>query len=236
MIYRSIGIMKDKKTLLWIYKYSKEQLPFVGIIVVLRTALTILGVYFALMSKGVIDAATRGEREQLIQLGCFLILIILTQIIIKFIGNSLEEKIRAKLEIKFKSQLFSNIMRKDYGKITTYHSGDLLTRLSSDVSIVSNGVIDLLPSVVAMIAGLLTAFFALVAMDRTFAFVFVFGGAVLFVTISFFRKFLKRLHKRVQETDGKVRSFFQESILSLLMIKVFNVEEQINKKSEDLQT
>ena len=42
----------------------------------------------------------------------------------------------------------------------------------------------------------------------------------------FFRGKLKNLHKRVQETDGTVRSFFQETIESILVVKTFGVEEQ----------
>ena len=57
--------MKDKKTLFWLYKSSRKQIPFVILIVILRTAMTMLGVAFALLSKGVIDAATAGDKEEL---------------------------------------------------------------------------------------------------------------------------------------------------------------------------
>ena len=50
-----------------------------------------------------------------------------------------------------------------------------------------------------------------------------------------FRGKLKKLHKEVQETDGKTRSFFQEAIESLLVVKTFGVEEQFNEKGEQLQ-
>ena len=227
--------MKDKKTLLWLFESSKTQLPFVFLIVLLRCAMTVLGVVFALSSKGVIDAASKGDENGLMLRAAMLIFIILVQLVIKFIGNALEERVRAKLEIKFKSELFLSALKKDYSKITSYHSGDILTRLSSDVSIVSDGIITLLPSVISMIVGLICAFVALVSLDKLFAFVFLGGGIILLLVISFFRRIMKNLHKGVQETDSKVRSFFQESILSLLMIKVFSIEKYMNEKSSELQ-
>lgn len=227
--------MKDKETLIWLYKGSKRQIPFIALIVVLRTLMTVLSVVFALSSKGVIDAAISMDKNELLFRALMLVSIIVAQLIIKFIGNLIEERVYAKLEIGFKTKLYSNILRKDYEKITAHHSGDLLTRLSSDVVVVANGIISLVPSVVAMVAGVLTAFFALVALDKTFAIVFLLGGVILLIVISLFRKLLKNMHKRVQETDSEVRSFFQESIMSLLMIKVFSIEDQMDKYSEELQ-
>ena len=46
---------------------------------------------------------------------------------------------------------------------------------------------------------------------------------------------LKVLHKRAQETDGKVRSFMQECIENLLAVKVFSVNGKIENRSNKLQ-
>lgn len=227
--------MKDKKTLLWIFKGSKSQLPYVFVIAMLRTLLTVLGVYFALSSKGVIDAASRKDRSEIIFASLLLVGIILVQLIIKLIGNALEERIRGRMEISFKSKLFKSILKKDYSKITAYHSGDLLTRIGSDINVVTEGVVSLLPGVMATIVGLVCAFFGLVSLDSTFAYIFLVGGLLLLLAISLFRTLMKNLHKAVQESYSKVRSFFQEAILSLLMIKVFSIEDYMGEKGDELQ-
>lgn len=226
---------KDRETLLWIYKGSKSELARVFAVIAARTLLTVLGVYFAVSSKGVIDAAESGSKKTLVLKSAMLVLIILAQILIKFFGNSVEEKVKARLEMNFKSKLFSSVLKKDYSRITAYHSGDLLSRLSSDITVISDGIINLLPGVFSMVAGLLCAFFALVALDKTFALVFLGGGIILMAVISLFRKFLKNMHKRVQETDSKVCSFFQEAVLSLLMVKVFSVEDKMCQRGKTLQ-
>ena len=227
--------MKDKKTLLWIFKGSRTQLPYVFVVAVLRTLLTVLGVYFALSSKGVIDAASRKDRSGLISAALLLVGIILVQLFTKLIGNALEERIRARMEISFKSNLFKAILKKDYSEITAYHSGDLLTRIGSDITVVTEGVVSLLPGVMATIVGLICAFFGLVSLDRTFAYIFLIGGLLFLLIISLFRPLMKNLHKSVQESYSKVRSFFQETILSLLMVKVFSIEDYMGEKGDELQ-
>ena len=64
---------------------------------------------------------------------------------------------------------------------------------------------------------------------------FIAAGIVMSVIAVFFRGKLKNLSKQVQETDGKVRSFFQEAIESMLVVKTFGLEKQFDKKGNILQ-
>lgn len=227
--------MKDKQTLKWLYSHSKAQIFSILLSSVLRCALAILGVIFALSSKSVIDAAVNHDLHGLVVGAVKLISIIIVQIAIRLVGQAFEAHISAKLQIRFRNRIFTSILKKDYSIITSYHSGDLLTRLNNDISIISNGIISLIPSVTALIVGLIYALYALIRLDKNFAFIFLFGGILLLVVISAFRKLMKSLHKRVQETEAKTRSFFQESLGSILMIKVFGIEDKISQTARSLQ-
>ena len=48
-----------------------------------------------------------------------------------------------------------------------------------------------------------------------------------------FRRVLKRLHKRMQESDGKLRVFLQERIGSLMIIKAFGAEDQTAREAAE---
>lgn len=227
--------MKDKNTLRWLINGAKPQLPLIFVLTVARCALTILGVLFALTSKNVIDAAVAHDKAALYQSALKLLAIIASQIAIRLAGQSIEVKSTAKLQILFKSHLFDAIMKKDYSSITAYHSGDLLTRLSNDINVITSGIMALVPGIIGLLTGLVYALFTLIKLDRNFAFIFLFGGLILLTVISCFRKVTKRLHKRVQETEAATRSFFQESLGSILMVKVFGIEKTISDKSGALQ-
>lgn len=227
--------MKDKNTLKWLYGSSKSQLPLVVLLVIMRCATTILGVSFALTSKLVIDAAVAQSIRDLKVSALKLLLIIAAQIAIKLVGQSLEVVTTAKLQMKLRGQLFSAILKRDYSAAVSYHSGDLMTRLSNDTSVVSSGTISLIPSVLALITGLLYALYSLTRLDRSFAFVFLGGGIVLLLVISSFRGVMKKLHKRVQETEARIRSFLQEALESLIMVKVFGIEDTVSQNADNLQ-
>ncbi|MBE7023025.1 MAG: ABC transporter ATP-binding protein [Clostridia bacterium] len=227
--------MKDRSTLKWIYNQSKAQLPVIVLLAVFRCTITVLGVVFALYSKTVIDAAVSKDFDGLVRAAVSLAGIIVLQIILRLIGQAVEAHIGAKLILRLRNNIFTSILKKDYSAATSYHSGDILTRINHDTSIVSNGIMSLVPSVMALLVGLVYALYSLTRLDRNFAFIFLFGGILLLLVISAFRKVLKRTHKRVQETEAKVRSFFQESLGSLLMIKVFGIEQKMSQRAASLQ-
>ncbi len=227
--------MKDKATLKWIYSNSRPQIPAIILLAVMRCSLTVLGVVFALTSKWVIDAAQAGDFNGLVKAGVKLLVIILSQIIIRLAGQAVEAHIGARLRLRLRNKLFTSILKKDYQKATAYHSGDILARLNDDISVVSGGILSLIPSVLALLVGLVYALYSLTVLDRNFAFIFLFGGILLLIVITAFRKILKGTHRRVQETESKVRAFLQESLGSLLMIKVFGIENKISDKASELQ-
>ncbi len=227
--------MKDSKALKWILKSSKKQLPAVFLLICANALLSFLGVVFAFKCSSVIDCAVSRDRVGLISSLLFLLLLIAIQILMRIVCQNISVRVTAKSEITFKSQLFSNILRKDYSKITAFHSGELMTRLTSDISIVSDGIISLAPSLVSMVTRLIFSAAALIMLDPSFAFVFLVAGVLILLATSLFKGFLKKLHKLVQETDGRLRSFLQESLGGILMIKVFGIEDKIDQEAGNYQ-
>ena len=106
--------MKDKTALKWIWNNSRQELPGLVLLTVSNALYSVCGVSMAVFAKLIIDAAQKGEKTTLIKNAVWLLLVIIAQIILKLTGKSLEIRISGKLEIKYKTALFSNIMKKDY--------------------------------------------------------------------------------------------------------------------------
>ena len=59
------------------------------------------------------------------------------------------------------------------------------------------------------------------------------AGALIAIVSRVFRKKLKIYHKQAQSADGKVRSFMQERLSSLIVVKSFTQEKQTEKMSAE---
>ena len=227
--------MSNKKALKWIMNISKKQKIKMLVLIISNALFSVLSILFAFAIKGVIDGAVDGNKNGFIFYSVFIFGIVILQFFFRLLINGLSEHIRGRLVIEYKSRIFSGILKKKYDKIDTYHSGELMNRLTSDVNVVSDGVAGILPTVVSAVTRLLCAVTALVILDWVFAVAFTVAGMLVFFVITLLRGKLKSLHKSAQETEGKSRSFMQECIENLLAVKVFAKSDRIESQSDELQ-
>ena len=238
--------MTNSNSLGWIIKNSKKQIPRIIILSMSNMILALVTTALALVSKYAIDAAQKAAnatndamfahyRNWIIIYGIVILAIIAGRLLLRVYAQSLTIKVQARLEMNMRSKLFNSIMMKKYDKINLFHSGELMNRMTSDINIVTDGITNIVPNLLYFITQFVGAFVVLIIFDWKFTMVFIVAGVVISGVTLIFRGKLKKLHKEVQETDGKTRSFFQEAIESLLVVKTFGVEEQFNKKGEQLQ-
>lgn len=226
---------KDFSALKWIINTAKGSWIFVFIYALLSAALAYFGILTAYGTKDVVNGATSNDAALLKRGAIYLLILVVVQILLKIFNGNMYERSRARIEIKIRTRVFESIMKKDYAAISAHHSGDLLNRLTSDVQTICDGVTGLVPHIVSLLTKMISAVVIIAGLDWIFAAIFLAGGALIALISLFFRKYLKNIHKEAQSADGKVRSFFQESLASLLVIKVFNAYKQISEKAHLLQ-
>lgn len=227
--------MQQNKPLKWIFEKSKKQTTNIVLLIFANAFFAVLSVLFAFAIKGILDGAQYGNGNKITSYSVMIFAVVILQFIFRLIVNGLSERVRGKLEMEYKTSVFSAILKKKQDKISLYHSGELMNRLTNDVSVVSDGVSTILPTVVSACTRLICAVVALILLDWIFAAAFVIAGLLVFTVITLLKGKLKNLHKRVQETDGKTRSFMQECIEHLLAVKSFSIDTKIENKASELQ-
>ncbi len=226
----------DSEIIKWLCRICKKQIPMLVLLIFLNAVYGVTSVFFANFSKKIIDGATEFQNMNIVvKYAAALLGLVIFQMLMAIIKNSLSERVCARLDIILKRYLLDTVMKKNYSKITEYHSGDLQNRMFNDVSVVSDGFTTIIPQAVYFGTKLLSSLLYLIIIDKIFALVFAVGGLLVFITTQALRKMMKSLHKRVQETEGKTRSFIQEIITNLLVIKAFSVEDKIDSNTDKLQ-
>lgn len=227
--------MKDTKTLKWIHKNCGKQIVGSAALIALNAYVGICTTLFAVYSKTVLDAAQNGDSKGLLKNAFVFLILIATQMVSRVAASVIEAVCQGKAEIALKTFVFSGLLYGDYAEVKKRHSGDIMTRLTADVSVVSDNYIHILPTAASYIVRIISSVAVLLTLDKNFAIIFIICGAVLSVCAVFMRKPLKEMHRKVQERDGKVRSFMQEMTENLFAVKVFGIEEKVIKRSKRLQ-
>ena len=226
----------DKKTTLWILKNAKPQLLSIVLLAVLNGLSAYAGVAMAQLARHIVDSAAYDKDVNMVIFYALLLVgLTAAQIIISVSLRVTSFNVNTKMEIGIKSRLFDTMIRKDYAKVTSFHTGELMNRITSDVLVITNAVVNIVPNVTFFLVKLIGILLILFSIDWRFAIVFVIGAVVVMTFMLIFKGKLKNLHKRAQESDGKTRSFMQESLASLLVIKVFNKYKRISGEADKLQ-
>lgn len=215
-----------KNVLGWLWQVSGVYKICVLILFVVQVIFGVCGVVSAMLFRGLIDFAVGGEKTNFFQIGFLLAGLFLGEDLLGVVKSFLYEWTRASLENGLKSRLFSCLLHKDYSTVTAVHSGEWLSRLTSDTVVVAGGIVDILPSLGRMTARLIGALVALLLIQPAFFYILVPTGVVMIVLTASLRKVLKHLHKKIQEANANVLSFLQERLESLMILRVFAMERQ----------
>ncbi len=216
----------------WILKRIRKRIPAMVLLVALCIANALLGVSFALGSRGVIDGAVSGDKDAFIRACIMQMLIILGILTTLTINRHMKERLTMDLERDWKRQLLGGLLHGDYAGVSQYHSGELLNRLNNDVRILDSGIVTIVPSLASMITRLISAIAVLIAIEPMFTLVVLAAGLAVILLTSIVRKNLKNLNKRVSEAEGRVSGFIQETLEKLLMVQAMDVSAEMEKRAE----
>ena len=221
---------KKSATLRWLLTKIKSRIPALAILTLASIGSSLLGVQFALGSKGVIDAAVAGDRPQFYRACVLQAAIILGSLICLTLVRHLRERIHANLDRDWKKRLLHGLLGGEYKEVSGFHSGELVNRLSNDVRILDDGVVNLLPNLASMVTKLISAFLVLSSLATWFALALLGAGLFVVLLTGLVRRRLKGMHKRVSEADGKVASIIQEALEKLLMVQAMDVSAEMERR------
>lgn len=226
--------MKQKNTLQWLSAVTGRAKGLVGLLVVVQTVLSVSSIAFAFVLRRIINMAVDRAQSGFWASLALLVGILLGQIMLSAASRFLSEYTSSTVENCFKHRLFSALLTGDYASVAAVHSGEWMNRLTSDTTVVAGGVTQIVPGLIGMLVRLLGAVAAILWIEPRFLYILLPGGAAMMLLTYAFRKILKRLHKKIQETDGALRVFLQERLESLVIVRTFAKEEQMTQQADAL--
>lgn len=218
---------KDKKNALkWIITALNRKLSGVIELTISNALLSGSVIFLVLILKRIIDMAVIGDKKKFFLYAICYGIIVIMQIMLRAVIRYLNEKTRAVTENTLKAATYTKLLNADYAELSRYHSGEYINRMTNDIKIIAENVTEILPGVVSMCVKIIGAMAVLLCLDSKFALIFIGGGILLVIFSTVFRKRLKKLHKAVQEKEGKVTSFLLETMENLIVIRSFQAEDR----------
>lgn len=217
----------------WLMKQSAPFLPSLGILLAIDLTTVLIGFGSSFLSKHVVDAAT--ESAEFLWAFVLMIVVGVVSMLISSGVSVLSTLINERFSFGIRLKVFERILNTNYLGLSRYHSGDLLTRMTSDVDTIATGIASSLPSLVMIFVRLLLAFVILYTYTPFLAVsALILGPVGLFLSVLVGDK-LKKLSEEVKESEAAYRSFMQESLANVTVVKTFCMEQRSQERLKELR-
>lgn len=224
----------NRSALVWIYGMVGKTGIQIIILLLVQSVLGICGVAYAMFLRELVNGAVDKDTDRFVAAAAAFAGVMIVRIALNAMYRFLEENARSILENRLKERLFRVLLDKDYAAVTCVNSGEWMNRLTSDTVVVADGMTQILPGIVGMLVKMAGALVAILYIEPEFIYILAPGGVILIFFTYGFRKILKRLHKNIQEADGRLRVFFQERLGAMMIVRAYVQEKQTAGRAAQL--
>ena len=224
-----------KREVLWLWAGVKRHWWKILSIGILGLAGTLMGLASSVASKYLIDSVTGSGTDGLKRSALLMVGMMLGSLVFQGVSSRVSADIHVRVKNEMQHTTYSRILRAGWEALEPYRSGDLLNRLNSDVSVVSDGIINLLPALVTSVTKFVGAFFIIVYFDPVMAVIALAGVPVMLLLSRMLMRRMRRHNLEMKELTGEVMSFQEDSFRNLTSIKAFSLTDRFETEMHRLQ-
>ena len=203
--------------------YRKQLLVKLGI----NSISLFMGFVSTIAGKYIVDATTSGSLSWLYI--TYMASASLFTILFSAVSNMFSAYLSEKFEFGMRCDIFNQVQRSIWSDLSKYHSGDIVTRLTSDVANISSGLISIIPSTITLGIRLAVSFCILLYFDPWLALFALFIAPICALCALIYRRKYRYYQIRLRESESTYRSFMQENMANIAVIKTFQQEDTNNE-------
>ncbi len=227
--------LQRKRELLWLWNRAGQFRAQIITVCLLALVGTVMGLGSSVASKYLIDAVTGQSGNLILNAAVLMAVMTLGSIGLQALSSRVGASVHVKVKNEMQHMTYGRILRAGWEALEPYRSGDLLNRLNSDVNVVSDGIISLVPGALSTLVRFVGAFVIMLWFDPIMACIALAGVPV---TLLMSRQLMKRMRQhnlQMKELTGEVMSFQEDSFRNLTSIKAFSITEQFVDEMGRLQ-
>lgn len=213
----------------WLFRYIRKYWWGIAAYIVIGIVATAMGLGASVASKYLIDAVVDRVSSALLPSAAMVVGLAVTQILFQSFGSWATSKIGTRVNMEIRADFFERITATTWENIRKYHSGDLINRLEGDISTISSGVINFLPTIITRFVQFVGSAVIVFYYDKTMALLCLVGSPLVLLTSNYMMKKIRVFNKKSREMNGKIISYGEESFQNMQMVKAFGLTERYAK-------
>ena len=219
----------------WIAKYIYKYKWGVVFYIFLGILGTILGLISSVFSKNLIDAVTGHDSENIGVIIATIIGMGLGSIILEAVTGRISAKINIKVGNEIRADIYDKIINTDWESMSSFHSGDLLTRLTGDATTVADSVLGWIPNLITKLVQFICIFAVIMYYDPTMAVLSLLSAPITILVSKSLMLKMRKFNKASREISSEMMAFNEETFQNLQSIKAFNLINVFSNRLRGVQ-
>ncbi len=236
---KRINLIRDfknnKENLFWLVRQSKGFYRYILGFLLINFVAMVLTLISSFAGKFVVDAASQFDAEVFWYYIIVMTVTTLLTIGFSFITTLFTSYVGEKYAFTIRGEMFDRVQRSRWFEISKFHSADVLSRLTGDISTVAGAIITIIPTVVIAFVEFIVVLSILLVSDPVMAFIGLVVGPLGMLTATVFRRKFVKYQKALRESESEYYSFFQETLSNLSVVKTFRAEDRNNEYFSSLR-
>lgn len=217
----------------WLYSYAAKYKWLIVIYIVIGLFATGLALAASLVTKNLINEVLGGKiSAAAVALYVFLGL---SGIAVSALNRRLSAKISLRVNNEIRADVFGKFISTTWEEVSAFHSGDLLNRISGDVSTVADSVIGWIPSVTIKSAQFIGAIAIICYYDAAMALLSLISIPAAALISSLLLRKMRSYGTKIREAGSELMSFFEESLQNIQTVKAFGLSQSLDGRLAQLQ-
>lgn len=222
------------RQIVWVWRMThsyRGAISWSALIDLLGMVLSLMAIYF---SKQAIDVATGSLGGNLWWNAGLMVACVVGSMLTGICNPWITEKVYMKFQMKLQSSLNERLMTASWKDSQSWHTGDILNRLTKDCEEVVQLVVYTLPSVGVTFVKLLASFAFMCFLDTRIAWILLASTPLLLLSKVYYRK-MRQLSREWKTCDSRIVSVLQENMTARMLIASLGAEKVRNTLLEEEQ-
>ena len=207
----------------WIWGYTKRYRRAVWFYTILGVASSTLGLVSAVASKYSIDIITGYDSDRLWFIVTVMVASALVGLLLRSVTSRISTKISLRVNNDIQAQVFDRLLGADWRSLNAFASGDLLSRLSTDVGSVSSSAIRWLPDLIVTAYTFAATLAVILHYDWVMALLALASAPFLLLTSRRLIRGMRTHQQEVRQVGSRLMSYETETLHNLDAIKGFGI-------------
>lgn len=214
----------------WMFAFAWKRKGFVVLYTLLGLAASSVSLLISYLAKMLINAVAANAFQGFALAAVVYAVGIAVSIALSAITSRMSARITVCISNDIREQIFARIIDAKWADIAAFPTGDLLNRMSSDVSTIAANAVNWIPGIIVSVYTFVLTFVILWRLDLVMALISVVAAPVLLIVSRCYMRKLQEQRRKVSALSSELMSFESDTFANYDMIKSFGVNDYCSRQ------